>query len=323
MVAAYAVILLLATLAGSLQSAHAVQKSKEKTFGKVRDDKALVYFIRSPDWGRSVESLLYLFSDDKFLGLLSKNSYTFVQLDPGVHYLWHSAAVREKAYADLASTREFELKAGTETFMIMNYRVPPHVFFAVVGKEQGIALIKKARVHATPDEPDIAEANAMIEKRLVWLQEMKERIDVPDVVVRKVPDPARRQLLCDAHKIFVEQTRIAETARGSRLSDADDFEKTMRKRLKRFRYEAVTQRDQADLVLASTVDKVRTETHGRGYKHVRTVRVALLTLDDREVWSMEIDNSKVSVTSNLFNTWTQLARRIVVEMRDVCKPPKK
>ena len=321
--AVYAVTLFLAALVGSLQSAHAVQKSKEKTYGKVQDDKALVYFVRSPDWGRGVESLLYLFSDNEFLGLLSKNSYTFVQLDPGVHYLWHSAAVREKAHADLASTRELELKAGTETFLIMNYRVPPHVFFAVVEKEQGAALIKKARVHATPDEPDIAEANAMIEKRLVWLQEMKERIDVPDEVVRQVPDQVQRQLLCDAHKIFVEQTKIAETGKGSRLSDADDFEKTIRKRLKRFRYEAVTQRDQADLVLASTVDKVRVQTRGSGYKHVRTARVALLTPDDREVWSMEIDNARVNVTSNMFNTWTQLARRIVVEMRDACKPPKK
>ena len=104
--ALYAVTLLLAALIGSLQSAHAVQRSKEKTYGQVRDDKALVYFVRSPDWGRGVDSLLYLFSDNEFLGLLSKNSYTFVQLDPGLHYLWHSAAVREKANADLASTRE-------------------------------------------------------------------------------------------------------------------------------------------------------------------------------------------------------------------------
>ena len=320
--AVHAVTLLLAALVGSLQSAHAVQKSKEKTYGHVRDDKALVYFVRSPDWGRGVESLLYLFSDDEFLGLLSKNSYTFVQLDPGVHYLWHSAAVREKIHADLASTRELELKAGTETFVIMNFRVPPHVFFAVVGKEQGAALVKKARVHATPEEPDIAEANAMIEKRLVWLQEMRGRVDIPDDVVRAVPDQVRQQLLCNAHKIFVEQTKIAETGKGGRLSDADDFQKTMRKRLKRFRYETVTQRNQADLVLASTVDKVRMETRGSGYKYIRTARVVLLTLDDRELWNMEVDNAVVTMTSNMFNTWAQLARRIVIEMRDGCKPPK-
>ena len=321
--AVHAVTLLLAALVGSPQSAHAVQKSKEKTYGKVRDDKALVYFVRSPDWGRGVESLLYVFSDNEFLGLLSKNSYTFVQLDPGVHYLWHSAAVREKAHADLASTRELELKAGTETFVIMNYRVPPHVFFAVVGKEQGPALVKKARVHATPEEPDIAKANAMIEERLVWLQEMRGRIDIPGDVVRAVPDQVRQQLLCDAHKIFVEQTKIAETGKGSRLSDADNFEKTMRKRLKKFHYETVTQRDQADLVLASTVDKVRMETRGSGYKYIRTARVVLLTLDDRELWNMEVDNAIVTATSNMFNTWAQLARRIVAEMRDGCKPPKK
>ncbi len=291
-------------------------------YGKVQDNTALVYFLRSPDWGRGVESFLYLFADDKFLGLLSKNSYTFVQLNPGVHYLWHSAAVREKAHADLSSTRELELKAGTETFVIMNYRVPPHVFFAVLGKEQGAVLLKKARVHTTPEEADIAEANAMIEERLVWLQEMKERIDIPDDVVRTVPDQVRQQLLCDAHKIFVEQTKIAETGKGGRLSDADSFEKTIRKRLERFRYETVTQRDQADLVLASTVDKVRMETRGSGFKYIRTARVVLSTLDERELWNMEVDNAKVSVTSNMFNTWTQLARRIVVEMRNGCKPPK-
>lgn len=319
----HAIALLLAMLVGSPQPAHAVLKDKGETYGEVRDDKALLYFIRSPDWGRGAESLLYLFSDDKFLGILPKNSYTFVQMNPGMHYLWHSSAVREKAHADLSSTRELELKAGTETFVIMNYRVPPHVFFAVLQAKPGAALVKKARFHATPEEKDIIRADAISGERLAWLKEMKERGDTPDEVVRTVPDQVRQQLLCQGDRIFVEQTKIVETGKGGRLSDADDFEKALHKRLRRFRYEAVTQRDQADMVLASTVDKARVNTRGRGYKYVRSAQVALLTVDGRELWRMEVDNANVSMTSNMFNNWAQLARIIVVEMRNVCRPPTK
>jgi hypothetical protein len=309
----------MAVLLGSLLPAHAVIKSKDKALGEVSEDQALVYFIRSPDWGRSVESLLYVYSDEQFLGVLAKNSYMFVHLDPGMHYLWHSAAVREKGSTDLTSTRELELKAGHEYFVVMNFRVPPHVFFAVVSEVEGRALVKSARSHTTAEEQDRAYAEKFRAERLVWLDEMKERRDSPDVLVRRLPEEEGREFVCAARTVFVEQPKITDTGKGRRLSDADDFGDALRKRIRLQGYEVVLERDTADAVMVSTVDKVRTETRGRSYKYVSQVQVALHTLDGQEAWAMELNNLNASVKSNAFNTWSQLARRAIEEMRKQCK----
>ena len=161
---------------------YGVQKLKEKTYGEIRPDKALVYFLRVPSWGKGVESLTYVYSDQEIVGILPKNSYSWTHMEPGTRTLWNSAAVRERGLTDLTSTREVEFQAGQEHYIVLNYRVSPHVFFAVIDSEEGKTLIEEARSFAVAEAKDIANAEAFREERFPWIQELRDKRQPPPEV---------------------------------------------------------------------------------------------------------------------------------------------
>jgi hypothetical protein len=83
-------------------------KSGIQPFQKPSEGKCLVYIIKSGA-GALVNFRAYL--DNKFLGVLSSDTYVVVECDPGNHLFWATSENRDYIEADLLPNKVYVLNA--------------------------------------------------------------------------------------------------------------------------------------------------------------------------------------------------------------------
>ena len=171
--------LLLPLLVCSAASAEAAVKTREKVYGEIVPDKALIYVVRPGSFfGKIRTSFVYV--DDQFLGVVDNSSYTFGCLEPGRHLLWLSATRVRK---------EIDVAAGQEYFLLL-LMAPPGGFHWVP-KETGMAWIEKIKFHATPTEKELRTVEDHLENKYAKAERREakqEKAPIYEVVARSEPD---------------------------------------------------------------------------------------------------------------------------------------
>ena len=126
--------------------ASAATKSVQKEYGKPKDDKALAYFIRTK---RTLSAIvpMFVYADDKFVGVLANNCYTYAYLDPGERVLWNDW--------ERANTR-FEFEPG-ETYYFSAWAQIDYL-----PRVSGMRLMQQVKFHCSPSDEEIQTAKGQI-----------------------------------------------------------------------------------------------------------------------------------------------------------------
>ncbi len=115
-----------------------------KPRGDVNADKALVYIIQ-PGGSRR-----HLFAGQEWLGVAQKDAYFFTHLDPGEQFIWEEdARAFSVMYFTPGSTNYLELGAKQ---------------IAVLGMQQGEALLDQIRTYSTLNETDRGDSYKKLKK---------------------------------------------------------------------------------------------------------------------------------------------------------------
>lgn len=129
--------------------AQATNKTTDRVFPQVRNDKALVYLIRQKRY-RSHGVEVYLFADDEMLAVLSNNSYAYAYITPGKHLLWINWRKIHK---------EIEFIPGKTYYFDVWYHIK------VISGAQGEALINDSiKYYVTPKKGEKKKAEKYIKK---------------------------------------------------------------------------------------------------------------------------------------------------------------
>jgi len=140
---------LVAVLAGLTDPLSGSIKSEEKVLGEPREDQALVYLMREGHHLGSARTM-FVYADQKFLGVLENKSYTLTYLDPGEYMLWLNWA---------KVTDEIEVVAG-EIYYFNVWQS-----FESVSEEFGKALIEEVKFYVSPEEKEIRTSEQHIRNR--------------------------------------------------------------------------------------------------------------------------------------------------------------
>lgn len=141
-VAAVAVALLVpATQAGTTTT--------QKAFAEPNEEDALVYFIRTKRFSGSGRTM-FLYADDRFLGVLDNDSYTFAHIPPGERFLWLNWA---------RINRTVDLQAG-ETYYFVVWDT-----ILDVTEEVGLRRIEEVKSYCQPTDKEIKTSEEHIRKR--------------------------------------------------------------------------------------------------------------------------------------------------------------
>jgi hypothetical protein len=167
-------VITLTGLAGAVP-AKAAETTKQKVYGEPSDDKALVYLIRKGRFTGSARTM-FVYADQKFLGVLDNGTYTFAYVDPGTHLFWTN-------WTRLRKEIDF---------------IPGHVYyievwqeFDILPSEEGRALVEKVDGYATPRAKELRTAEELIRERYSKALRREEKMDKAEVeVVEARPRPA-------------------------------------------------------------------------------------------------------------------------------------
>ncbi len=90
-----------------------VEIHDKKLYGEAKDGMALVYLIR-PGYELCGNFTTFVYADDKFLGVLKHDSYTFAHVEPGKHLFWTHrkkpfSGYKACRYLPTMSTNEIEV----------------------------------------------------------------------------------------------------------------------------------------------------------------------------------------------------------------------
>ena len=160
--------LILCLLGASIGIVWAAKETKEKVYGELNDESALMYFVRTHHFtgaGRTT----FLYADDSFLGVLDDNSYTFAYLSPGKHLLWTNWT---------RITKEVEVVPGRAYYLDTWGKIQ------ILSESDGKALIEKVKKYASPSEKEIATSEKHLRNRLAKAQKRegaKDQVEIAEV----------------------------------------------------------------------------------------------------------------------------------------------
>jgi hypothetical protein len=130
-------------------AAQASTRSAAKQFGEPTPDAALVYLIREKRFAGGGRTM-FVFADQRFLGTLDNDSYTFAHLEPGKHLLWLNWA---------KINTEVDLEAGkTYYFTIWSS-------FDALDEVSAQAYLKGIAAFATPEPNEVEKSAEHIRER--------------------------------------------------------------------------------------------------------------------------------------------------------------
>lgn len=138
-----------ATLLVVAGPAFAVDRSTQKQLAEARPDQALVYLIREKRFQGSGRTM-FVYADQKFVGALDNNTYTFAYLPPGKTLLWLNWA---------RINTEVELEAGKTYYFAI------WTTFDSLDEASGKAYIEGVEAYATATEKEVAKSEEHIRKR--------------------------------------------------------------------------------------------------------------------------------------------------------------
>ncbi len=168
---------ILCLLAGSRPTAGA-EETKNKVYGELKEDQALVYLIRKGRFSGSARTL-FVYADKQVVGLLDNGSYTFAYLDPGSYLFWTNWT-RIRREVDLVPGRAYYF----EIFSKIN----------LLNDTEGRMLVEKVESYATPKPKELRKAEEHIRKRhgkALRREEKMEKAEVLAVAARGRPaDPS-------------------------------------------------------------------------------------------------------------------------------------
>lgn len=160
------VVITLTGLAGAV-TAQAAETTKQKVYGEPKDDKALVYLIRKGRFSGSARTM-FVYADERFLGVLDNGTYTFAYVDPGTHLFWTNWT-RLRKEIDLIPGHVYYIEVWQE--------------FDILPSEEGEALVEKVDAYATPKAKELKTAEDLIRDRYSKALRREERMDKAEVEV--------------------------------------------------------------------------------------------------------------------------------------------
>jgi hypothetical protein len=142
-----------------MPAAQAVTKTMEKVYAEPDEEKALVYFIRTPSFVGSARTM-FVYSDDQFLGALDNDSYIFAFVDPGERFLWLNWA---------RINRNFEFEQGETYYFVVVDSILD------VPEDEGTRRIEEARFYCQPTDKEIKTSAKHIRERSAKAEKFAEK----------------------------------------------------------------------------------------------------------------------------------------------------
>ncbi|MEM7588270.1 MAG: DUF2846 domain-containing protein, partial [Acidobacteriota bacterium] len=150
-------------LLGSAGPAEAAKRSPSKVMGELRDDQALVYYVREAD-SRGGARSMFVYLDQELLGVIDNNSYSFSYVDPGEYILWTNWTSINK-YLVLEAGQVYYFNT---TFDGINE----------LDATLGEALLERSRAHVTPTDKERRTAERHITER--WGKAERLALESPE-----------------------------------------------------------------------------------------------------------------------------------------------
>lgn len=134
-------------------------KHKDKQWGQVQHDKALVYIIRPAFIGFAVK--FWAYADDQFLGVTNGKNYTYAYVTPGEHVFW--------SRAENVNALKLNVQAGKTYYLQQHVRagaIKATVDLELLDESEAKRLLEKCKYYVTPSDRALAKARDYLEKGL-------------------------------------------------------------------------------------------------------------------------------------------------------------
>ncbi len=134
-------------------------KHKDKQWGQVQPDKALVYIIRPAFIGFAVK--FWAYADDQFLGVTNGKNYTYAYVTPGERVFW--------SRAENVNALKLNVEAGKIYYLQQHVRagaIKATVDLELLDEAEAKKLVEKCKYYVTPTDRAVAKARDYLEKGL-------------------------------------------------------------------------------------------------------------------------------------------------------------
>ncbi|MDJ0837174.1 MAG: hypothetical protein QNK37_11705 [Acidobacteriota bacterium] len=145
------------------------ETTKVKQYGVEKEGQALIYFIRDRRFPAAARTM-FLFADQKHIGVLDNNCYTFAYLGPGKHLLWTNW---------IQTAKEMFFHGGATYYIDMT--MSGTLLFNELSPKKGKELLEEVKFYATPNARETRKAQKHILKRYhkAVLRELAKEMEDP------------------------------------------------------------------------------------------------------------------------------------------------
>lgn len=146
-------------------STRATEERKDKVFGELRPDTALVYLIRKGMFAGGARTQ-FVYANDQLLAVLDSGTYSFVHVDPG-RYLFWTNWTKNRREVDLIPGRVFYLTTFPR--------------FELLSEVEGEALLGEVKAYAIPKDKELRTAEKLLLERYPRALDREERMGKAEI----------------------------------------------------------------------------------------------------------------------------------------------